>query len=82
MHDRNRWTSSGVAAGMDMTVALIAHLVSDSAAIDASNFAEYEPHRDSEWDPFARINGLVPASGDETERGDVTFGQSGDAHGR
>ncbi|MFG6302942.1 DJ-1/PfpI family protein [Corynebacterium hesseae] len=30
VHDHNRWTSSGVAAGMDMTVALIAHLVSDS----------------------------------------------------
>ncbi|MHB2253043.1 DJ-1/PfpI family protein [Corynebacterium aurimucosum] len=59
VHDRNRWTSSGVAAGMDMTVALIAHLVSDSAAIDAANFAEYDAHCDSEWDPFARLNGLV-----------------------
>lgn len=59
VHDRNRWTSSGVAAGMDMTVSLIAHLVSDSAAIDAASFAEYDAHRDSEWDPFARLNGLV-----------------------
>lgn len=59
VHDRNRWTSSGVAAGMDMTVALIAHLVSNSAAINAANFAEYDVHRDSEWDPFARLNGLV-----------------------
>lgn len=82
VHDRNRWTSSGVAAGMDMTVALIAHLVSDSAAINAANFAEYDAHRDSEWDPFARLYGLAPASGDEAERGDITFGQSGDAHGR
>lgn len=70
VHDRNRWTSSGVAAGMDMTVALIAHLVSDSAAIDAANFAEYEPHRDCEWDPFARINGLVPSSVDDAECGE------------
>lgn len=59
VHDRNRWTSSGVAAGMDMTVALIAHLTSEVVAIDAANFAEYDAHRDSEWDPFARINGLV-----------------------
>ncbi|MTD98627.1 DJ-1/PfpI family protein [Corynebacterium guaraldiae] len=59
VHDRNRWTSSGVAAGMDMALALIAHLVSDSVAIDAANFAEYDAHRDSEWDPFARLNGLV-----------------------
>ena len=65
-----------------MTVALIAELISEAAAIDAVNFAEYEPHRDSEWDPFAWLNGLVLASSDETERGDVTFGQSGDAHGR
>lgn len=82
VHDRNRWTSSGVAAGMDMTVALIARLVSDSAAIDAANFAEYEPHRDAGWDPFARLYGLVPASGDEAERGSGTIGQSVDAHGR
>lgn len=59
VHDRNRWTSSGVAAGMDMAVALIAHLTSEVVAIDAANFVEYEPHRDSGWDPFARINGLV-----------------------
>ena len=82
VHDRNRWTSSGVAAGMDMTVALIEHLSSEAVAIDAANFAEYEPHRDCEWDPFARINGLVPSSGDKAERGDVTFGQSDDARGR
>ena len=59
VHDRNRWTSSGVAAGMDMAVALIAHLTSEVVAIDAANFVEYVPHRDSGWDPFARINGLV-----------------------
>lgn len=82
VQDCNRWTSSGVAAGMDMTVALIAELISEAAAVDAANFAEYEPHRDCEWDPFARINGLVPSSGGEAERGDVTFGQSDDAHGR
>lgn len=70
VHDRDRWTSSGVAAGMDMTVALIAHLVSDSAAIDAANFAEYEPHRDCEWDPFARLYGLVPSSLDDAECGE------------
>lgn len=82
VHDRNRWTSSGVAAGMDMTVALIAHLTSEVVAIDAANFAEYEPHRDSGWDPFARLNGLVPSGGAETECGDVTFDQPVDAHGR
>ena len=64
VHDRGRWTSSGVAAGMDMAVALIAHLVSAEAADESANFAEYEPHRDSEWDPFAGLYGLAPSSGD------------------
>lgn len=67
VHDRNRWTSSGVAAGMDMTVALIAHLRSEEVALAAANLAEYEPHRDSAWDPFARLYGLAPSSGDDAE---------------
>lgn len=70
VHDRDRWTSSGVAAGMDMTVALIAELISEAAAVDAANFAEYEPHRDCEWDPFARLYGLVPSSVDDAECGE------------
>lgn len=70
VHDRDRWTSSGVAAGMDMTVALIAELISEAAAVDAANFAEYEPHRDCEWDPFARLYGLVPSSVDDPECGE------------
>ncbi|MEL4358359.1 MULTISPECIES: DJ-1/PfpI family protein [unclassified Luteococcus] len=56
--DRNRWTSSGVAAGMDMAHALIQHLHGAEAADNAARIAEYEPHRDSTWDPFAQIYGL------------------------
>ena len=67
VHDRNRWTSSGVAAGMDMAVALIAHLSSEDVAMAAANFAEYEPHRDSAWDPFARLYGLASSNGDDAE---------------
>lgn len=67
VHDRNRWTSSGVAAGMDMSVALIAQLRTEEVALAAANFAEYEPHRDSEWDPFARLYGLASSSGDDAE---------------
>ncbi|OFQ94071.1 thiamine biosynthesis protein ThiJ [Corynebacterium sp. HMSC056E09] len=70
VQDRNRWTSSGVAAGMDMTVALIEYLSSEAVAIDAANFAEFEPHRDCEWDPFARLYGLVPSSVDDAECGE------------
>lgn len=59
VEDRDRWTSSGVAAGMDMTAALIASLHGEEAAEEAAAAAELELHRDPSWDPFARRNGLV-----------------------
>lgn len=58
VHDRDRWTSSGVAAGMDMTAALIADLYDESVARRACELAEYNPHIDSTWDPFAAIHGI------------------------
>lgn len=57
--DGNRWTSSGVAAGMDMAVALIAELLGEETAARVSDGVEYEPHRDPSWDPFAAKNGLA-----------------------
>jgi transcriptional regulator GlxA family with amidase domain len=51
--DRNRWTSSGVAAGMDMALALIGHLCGASLGHEVANAAEYTPHEDPDWDPFA-----------------------------
>jgi transcriptional regulator GlxA family with amidase domain len=54
VQDRNRWTSSGVAAGMDMTAALIAFLNGQQAADDAARRIELEIHADPDWDPFAR----------------------------
>jgi transcriptional regulator GlxA family with amidase domain len=57
--DRDRWTSSGVAAGMDMTLALIAHLHGDELAGLVADGVEYDWHRDSTWDPFAAKHGLV-----------------------
>ena len=59
VHDRNRWTSSGVAAGMDMAAALIAHLSGPSAAARATREIELEVHADASWDPFAAHYGLV-----------------------
>jgi len=59
VEDRDRWTSSGVAAGMDMTAALLAHLVGQEAADLATTAAELDVHRDPSWDPFARVHGLV-----------------------
>ena len=57
--DRNRWTSSGVAAGIDMSLALIGHLFGDDLARRVAGGTEYEWHVDPDWDPFAAKNGLV-----------------------
>jgi transcriptional regulator GlxA family with amidase domain len=59
VEDRNRWTSAGVAAGMDMALAVIAHLHGEATAIDVADRVEYDWHRDPTWDPFAAKNGLV-----------------------
>jgi transcriptional regulator GlxA family with amidase domain len=57
--DRDRWTSSGVAAGMDMTLALIAHFHGDELASAVADGVEYDWHRDSAWDPYAAKHGVV-----------------------
>jgi putative intracellular protease/amidase len=59
VQDRSRWTSSGVAAGIDMALAVIAHLLGQQRASDVADGIEYEWHRDPGWDPFAAKNGLV-----------------------
>ena len=61
VEDRNRWTSSGVAAGMDMALAIVARLHGDRLAESVANGVELEWHRDPAWDPFATRNGLTPA---------------------
>jgi transcriptional regulator GlxA family with amidase domain len=52
-------TSSGVSAGIDMTLALIAKLAGVGCAEQVAIRMEYEWHRDPSWDPFAKIHGLV-----------------------
>ena len=59
VEDRDRWTSSGVAAGMDMTLALIAHLHGDELAARVADRVEYDWHRDPSWDPFAAKHGVI-----------------------
>jgi transcriptional regulator GlxA family with amidase domain len=59
VEDRGRWTSSGVSAGMDMALALLAHLDGDDAALGVAQRMEYEWHRDAGRDPFAALYGLV-----------------------
>lgn len=54
VEDRDRWTSSGVAAGMDMAVALLGRLFGDAVAREAASRAELDVHGDPSWDPFAQ----------------------------
>ena len=56
----NVWTSSGVSAGMDMTLAIMAKLFGAEAAEMASKAAEYTWHREADSDPFAaELNSLA-----------------------
>jgi transcriptional regulator GlxA family with amidase domain len=61
VEDRSRWTSSGVVAGIDMALALIANLDGEQAATAIADGVEHDWHRDPEWDPFAAKNGLPPS---------------------
>lgn len=51
--DRDRWTSSGVAAGMDMAAALISELDGAEIAQGVCDLVELEVRHDSTFDPFA-----------------------------
>ena len=59
VEDDNYFTSSGISAGIDMSLALIAHLSGQETAEQVATLAEYEWHRDPAWDPFALKYGLV-----------------------
>ena len=58
IEDGKVFSSSGVSAGIDMALAVIAKLVSQQAAEDAANFAEYTWQRDANCDPFASVAGV------------------------
>jgi transcriptional regulator GlxA family with amidase domain len=51
-------TSSGVSAGMDMSLHVIERLYGEKTAEDLANRAEYEWQRDPSHDPFAGVHGL------------------------
>ncbi len=52
-------TSSGISAGMDMSLAAIARLAGREEADVTALRAEYDWHDDPDWDPFAEHYGLV-----------------------
>lgn len=52
-------SSSGVSAGMDMTLAVIARLYGQPLSEWLAQITEYDAHGDPSWDPFAVKAGLV-----------------------
>jgi transcriptional regulator GlxA family with amidase domain len=52
-------TSSGVSAGIDMALAVIAKLIGPQVSDNLAVVTEYDWHRDASWDPFAKVHGLV-----------------------
>ncbi len=59
VEDGKFFTSSGVSAGMDMSLAVIADLYGMAAAEKVALGTEYEWHKDSSRDPFAKLAGLI-----------------------
>ncbi|PGH13302.1 hypothetical protein AJ79_03716 [Helicocarpus griseus UAMH5409] len=56
VEDGKIWTSSGVAAGMDMMYALLKHLYGTEKLDPMINNIEYAPHTDPNWDAFSVIH--------------------------
>ncbi|MBK1647710.1 dimethyladenosine transferase [Rhabdochromatium marinum] len=59
VEDGKFFTSSGISAGIDMSLALIQKLLGQETADKTALRAEYQWCRDSSWDPFAKLHGLV-----------------------
>lgn len=59
VEDGKFFTSSGVSAGMDMSLAVIADLFGMAVADRVALGTEYEWHKDSTRDPFAKLAGLI-----------------------
>lgn len=59
VEDGPYFTSSGVSAGMDMSLAVIDNLLGESHADHASRHSEYERQTDPGNDPFAVVYGTV-----------------------
>jgi putative intracellular protease/amidase len=53
-------TSSGVSAGMDMALAVIARIFGNERAEQIAIDTEYEWHRDPSWDPFVKYLNVAP----------------------
>lgn len=64
VEDGKFFTSSGVSAGMDMSLAVISRLYNQETAETIAQRAEYSWHRDADADPFAdQLNEAARAMG-------------------
>ncbi|MEA1915929.1 MAG: DJ-1/PfpI family protein [Campylobacterota bacterium] len=55
VEDGKFFTSSGVSAGMDMSLGVISKLLGEKEAQSIATFIEYEWHKDSTRDPFSKL---------------------------
>lgn len=55
VQDDNIFTSSGVSAGIDMSLGFIEYLLGKEKAIEISNRIEYKWNEDKDWDPFSEL---------------------------
>jgi transcriptional regulator GlxA family with amidase domain len=51
--DGNMWTSSGISAGIDVTLEFIECIYGEALAKRITTSMEYERHTDPRWDPFS-----------------------------
>jgi transcriptional regulator GlxA family with amidase domain len=58
VNDGNIWTSSGVSAGIDVTLAWIEAVFGPETAKDIADRIEYSRWEDPDLDPFAALYGL------------------------
>lgn len=58
VQDQDVFTSSGVSAGIDMSLAVISSLYGRELAKQVSVWAEYEWNDNPDWDPFAEESAL------------------------
>ncbi|HKG07974.1 MAG TPA: DJ-1/PfpI family protein [Pedobacter sp.] len=59
VEDGKFFTSSGITAGIDMALGLIANMFGKETAVRIANGAEYIWNDDPNRDPFAKMNGLI-----------------------
>ena len=55
--DGNIWTSSGISADIDLTIAFLEAIYGNETATTIANTMEYERHTNSTDDPFAALYG-------------------------